>query len=309
MIINTGMRTDIPAYYSKWFLNRIREGYVLVRNPYYPNQVTKYRLTPDVVDVLAFCTKNPEPMLAYMDEIKQYRQFWFVTITPYGKEIEPNVPDKKDVMESFKRLSSIVGSKAVGWRYDPILITEKYNVAYHEKAFESMANNLKGYTNQVVISFIDLYKKTKRNFPEVREVTKEERAQLGKTFVEIGKKYGMTIRTCFEGTDLEQYGVDVSGCMTREVVENAVGTKFKIPKKKNARQGCNCLLGNDIGMYNTCGHLCKYCYANYDKQTVIQNMKRHNPDSPFLVGGVMEGDVISEAKQKSYVSGQLSFEL
>ena len=113
MIINTGCRTDIPAFYSKWLMNRIREGFVLVRNPYNPLSVTKYSLSPDVVDCLAFCTKNPEPMLKYLDEIDKYKQYWFVTITPYGKDIEPNVPDKRQVIESFKKLSNHIGVNAI----------------------------------------------------------------------------------------------------------------------------------------------------------------------------------------------------
>jgi len=113
MILNTGCRTDIPAYYSEWFYNRIKEGYVLTRNPYYPNQVMKYRLDPEVVDCLCFCTKNPEHMLSRMKEIKQFKQLWHVTITPYGKEIEPYVPDKEMVMEAFKKLAGMAGVNAV----------------------------------------------------------------------------------------------------------------------------------------------------------------------------------------------------
>ena len=121
MIIQTGMRTDIPAFYSKWFLNRIKEGYVLVRNPYNESQVTRYRLAPDVVDLIAFCTKNPTPMRPYMNVLKPYGQYWFVTITPYGRDIESNVPDKEKVMDDFKKLSDIVGVDSMGWRYDPMI--------------------------------------------------------------------------------------------------------------------------------------------------------------------------------------------
>ena len=128
MIIQTGMRTDIPAFYSKWFLNRIKEGYVLVRNPYNERQVTRYCLAPDVVDLIAFCTKNPAPMLPYMNVLKPYGQYWFVTITPYGRNIEPNVPDKEKVMDDLKKLSDIVGVDSMGWRYDPILVDDKHSV-------------------------------------------------------------------------------------------------------------------------------------------------------------------------------------
>ena len=116
MILNTGQRTDIPAFYSEWFASRLREGFVCVRNPYNPVQVTRYRLDPSVVDVIGFCSKNPEPMLRYMDLLQNYGQFWYVTITPYGRDIEPNVPDKHHLLGVFQRLSSIVGSRCIGWR-------------------------------------------------------------------------------------------------------------------------------------------------------------------------------------------------
>jgi hypothetical protein len=306
MIINSGMRTDIPAYFSEWFYNRIREGYVLVRNPMYPQQVTRYRLTPDVVDCLCFCTKNPAPMLDRMDEIRAFRQFWFVTITPYGKEIEPNVPEKQQVMDSFRRLSGQVGVDAIGWRYDPIFLTEKYDLDFHIRSFGQMAAYLSGYVDQCVISFLDLYEKTRRNFPEGKAVTKEEQEQIGQAFAAIGDRYGIRIRSCCEGTHLAQFGIDVAGCMTQEVMERAIGITLDVPKSmKTQREGCNCLMGNDIGMYHTCSHGCRYCYANHDQKTVHENVRLHDPLSPFLIGGFREGDQIHEARQESYLDGQL----
>lgn len=309
MIINSGMRTDIPAYYSKWFMNRIREGYVLVRNPYFENQVTRYRLDPEVVDVLAFCSKNPKPMLEHLSELERFHMFWFVTITPYDEDIEPNVPPKEDVMDSFKVISDTLGASSLSWRYDPIFINDKYSVEYHIMAFEDMASYLKGYTNQVVISFIDLYAKTIKNFPEAREVNAEERIQIGKAFAEIGKRHGMVVRSCVEGTYLAPYGIDISGCMTKEILERAVGSELVIPKTRNPRQDCNCVLGHDIGAYNTCGHMCKYCYANYDEEIVRQNMKKHDSDSPFLIGQSMPADEIHEAKQMKYATGQMMLDI
>lgn len=307
MILNTGCRTDIPAYYSNWFYNRVKEGYVLTRNPYRPEQVLKYRLDPSVVDVLCFCTKNPQPMLLRLSELSRFRQFWFVTLTPYGKEIEPNVPNKKAVLESIRQLSTVVGAKAAGWRYDPVFITEKYSVAYHLQAFEKIAAALQNNVNSCVVSFLELYEKTRRNFPAARAVTEQEQRYLIEWFAKIGAKYGIPIRTCCENAALAQYGVDVSGCMTKEVLEAATGCRLAVPKrKKSPRTQCNCLLGADIGMYNTCPHGCVYCYANYDRKTVEQNVKQHNPDSPFLIGGFREGDKIVEVRQESYIDRQLT---
>lgn len=306
MIINTGCRTDIPAYFSEWFFNRIKDGYVYVRNPYYKNQVTKYKLNPDVVDCLVFCTKNPAPILYRINELKQFGQLWFVTITPYGKEIELNVPDKVLVVNNFKRLSKAIGKEKIVWRYDPIFISNKYTLDSHIKSFEKISSKLSGFTNECVISFIDLYEKTKRNFKGVREVTTEEQHILAQEFVRIGKKYNIKIKTCAEGEELAKYGVDCSGCMTKTVIERAIGSNLKIKQKNSARSSCNCLLGNDIGAYNTCDHGCVYCYANYDQKTVINNMKLHNPKSPFLVGGSMDGDIIKDAKQESFIDNQMT---
>ena len=309
MIINTGCRTDIPAFYAKWFMNRIREGYVLVRNPYNPNQVTKYNLSPKVVDCLAFCTKNPEPMLTYLDELDMYKQYWFVTITPYGKDIEPNVPDKKKIMESFKKLSKHIGVDAIGWRYDPIFIGNGFDVNKHVEYFEKMAKELKGYTYNCTISFLDVYEKVKRNAPNINPPTKEEQIEIAKAFSKIGKENNMVIHACCEKTYLSQYGLQCNGCMSQEIVEKAIKKALQPPKRKNLRQECNCLMGNDIGAYNTCGHLCKYCYANANKQFVIENMKKHDNNSPFLIGRSELGDKITEAKQKSWriENEQISF--
>jgi hypothetical protein len=300
------MRTDIPAFYSKWFMNRIREGYVCTRNPYNESQVTKYLLDEKVVDCICFCTKNPLPMLPYLDELKRFNQFWFVTITPYGRDIEPNVPDKGKIIEGFKKLSQAVGIDAVGWRYDPVFYDKTWNRDKHIAAFESMAASLKGYTKTCVISILDLYQKVKRNAPDIYPPEKDEQLILLKEFVRIAKSNGITIKSCYEGQFLSEVGVDCSGCQTQADIERAIGVKLNVPKRKNARGACNCLLGQDIGIYNSCGHLCKYCYANADKQTVLANMRRHSDSSPFLIGGNQPGDKVTVADQRSFIKGQIS---
>lgn len=308
MILQTGQRTDIPAFYTPWLINRLKAGSVCVRNPYNPSAVTRYRISPDVVDLIGFCTKNPAPMLPHMELLRPYGQYWFVTITPYGPEIEPNVPPKEAVMADFRRLSRLVGADCMGWRYDPIFISDDYPLERHLAAFEQMAQTLAGATRTCVISFIDLYEKVKRNFPEVRAVRKDERIQLGKAFAEIGRRCGMTIKACAEGTELAQYGVNCDGCTTLATFETALHCRLKAPKKQSPRSECACYLGADIGAYDTCGHLCRYCYANTDAQAVRQSMRRHDPNSPFLIGGSMPGDVVRDAKQESWIDPQLRME-
>ena len=309
MIINTGQRTDIPAFYAEWFANRLREGFVCVRNPYNRDQVSRYRLDPSVVDVIGFCTKNPAPMFPYMDLLRDYGQFWYVTLTSYGRDIEPNVPDKHRLIGDFKRLSEIVGTDCIGWRYDPIFLSERYTPEYHLHAFEQIAGALSGYTKTVVISFIDLYPKVRRNFPEAREVPKDERLHIGKRIIEIASACGMTVRPCAEGDELAAFGADCSGCMKISDYENAIGKKLIVPQKKGARAECACYLSCDIGAYNTCRHLCRYCYANAEPEKVLEQSCLHDPQSPFLIGNYRDSDIIHDVPQKSWIDGQgtLSF--
>lgn len=309
MVLNTGSRTDIPAYYSEWFYNRVREGSVLVRNPYYPSQVTRYLLNPEVIDIMVFCTKNPLPMLRDSASLKAllstFDTFWFVTITPYEADIEPFVPPKEQVAASFQTLANLTGKQRISWRYDPVFITEKYSVAYHIKQYAAMAKILSKYTSQCVVSFIDLYEKTKKNFHGIRSVTHEEQEQLIEAFSETARAYGLQIHLCCENAALAGENVDADGCMSKAVLEKALGCKLEVPQKKMARAECACLLGADIGAYNTCGHGCLYCYANYDKSTVISNMRKHDPHSPFLIGKQREDDIVKDAVQKSWKNRQL----
>lgn len=305
MIIHTGNRTDIPAFYSKWFINRLKEGYVLVRNPYNENSVTRFTLNPEIVDLIVFCTKNPAPLLPEPDELKAYRQYWFVTITPYGRDIEPAVPEKGKILDSFRRLADEVGSGNTAWRYDPILLNGRYTLEYHIEAFEKMARTLSGYTDTCIISFIDLYEKVKRNFPEAKAVPAEDQITLAKAFAMIGRKYNIRIKSCAEGEHLAAYGIDTSGCMTEEVYNKAVGAKLNLPLIRNNRSTCACYLTNDIGAYDSCMHLCRYCYANSDKEAVRRNFRGHDPASPLLIGHLSKEDKVHEHKGISWIESQL----
>ena len=309
MILNTGQRTDIPAFYSAWLVNRLREGYVLVRSPYDEHLLTRYSLTPDVVDLIGFCTKNPTPMLPHLELLRPFGQYWYVTITPYGRDIEPNVPDKRTALETVCRLSDAVGPHRVGWRYDPILVSPEWTVERHIRCFEKMAAILAGATETAVISFIDLYGKTRRNFPEARAVSREDRLALGEAMAGIARSHGMTLRPCAEGNALSAFGADCRGCMTVAMYERALGRRLRVPVGASARKECACYLGGDIGAYSTCGHLCRYCYANTDARAVRENMKRHDPASPLLIGRPGPGDHIHQARQESWIDPQLMMEL
>ena len=309
MIIQTGNRTDIPAFYADWFANRLREGFVLVRNPFNPQSVTRYILDPSVVDLLVFCSKNPKPLLKYRSLLEPYHQYWFVTITPYGTDIEPNVPDKSLVMDTFRELSSIVGPDCMCWRYDPILVNDGWTVDRHIESFRNMCQTLSGTTRTAVISFIDLYEKVKRNFPEVKTVPIKTQLALTEEFVKIGAKYGMTIKPCGESKVLETVGADCSGCMTQKTFETAVGQNLILPPNPNNRRECACYITGDIGAYNTCRHFCRYCYANADRNAVLCASKMHDPKSPLLIGHVQPEDKISQPKQVSWIDPQMRLKL
>lgn len=308
MIINIGQRTDIPAFYSEWFYNRIKEGYVLVRNPYFPQKIAKYKLQPDIVDCLCFCTKNPIPMLKRIDEINHFRQLWYITITPYEKDIEPYVPHFNKIIKAFIFLSKKVGKKSMFWRYDPIFLNEKYTKIYHYQAFRYLCSHLSSYTNKCIISFIDLYKNTQLNFPNGKEVDLQTQFEMIKTFKTIADEYGIVLYSCCENKAFEDYGICVDGCMTKDLIEKSLDISLNV-KNKNVRSGCSCLLGNDIGVYNSCLHGCLYCYANDNKNLVMHNYKKHDPKSPLLIGHVYSHDIIYDAKQKSYLNNQLSFDI
>lgn len=306
MIINTGQRTDIPAFYSKWFMNRVREGFVMVRNPFYPTIVTKFKLDPKVVDVIGFCTKNPRPMFPYLDELKPFGQFWYVSITAFDKDLEPNVPPIDQVIEDFKYLSKKVGKNAMGWRYTPIIVNDKYTVERHIKTFEYIAKELKDYTTLAVFGFVDIYDKLKRNHPEIKDCSDEDKITIAKAFKEIADKYNLDLRLCSKEKWLSNYGIDVDGCMRLEDYERSIKSSLDIKQKMQARKGyCSCYLSNDIGEYNSCLHLCSYCYANGNKQQIIKNYKNHDDNSPLLIGHLNTNDKIRDAKQISYKNKQL----
>lgn len=305
MIIFASGRTDIPAFYAEWFINRVHAGFVDVRNPYYPQKVTRYALDPKFVDCVVFCTKNPAPMLPYLDELKKFGIYFFVTVTPYEKDIEPNVPEKSKVIDSFAALSEKLGKNRVCWRYDPIFIDSKYSVAFHIRAFKKMCAELSHYTDRCIISFVDLYAKTKKNFPELKEVSESDQKFLAGSFSRIADEYGIEIESCAEKLDLSVYGVKAGECVSKKLIEKITNVRLLFSGKQNLRKHCACLPMRDIAYYNCCPHLCKYCYANYDENLVRKNFSLHNPESSFLIGEARPDDIIKNAKQESFKDKQL----
>lgn len=290
MILNVSGRTDIVAFYTPWFMNRYHEGYLDVRNPFNPKLVSRINFSN--VDLILFCTKNPLPIIDRIKEIDKPIIF-HVTLTPYKKDIEPYVIDKRLVIEGIKRLSGILGSDNVIVRYDPIFLSDSYTLEYHIRAFDKMCKVLKGYVKKIVVSFLDDYKNVRYNmrYLRLRAFTEEDYKQIGLNFSRSAWENGMSVQTCFEERNLVSYGFTRGECLSLSLAEKITGKK---PKKWKARgkKGCNCAEMVDVGVYNTCKHFCKYCYANYDEKMVNVNTLKHDVNSSLLIGRIDIDDVI-----------------
>lgn len=311
MIISASRRTDIPAYYTPWFLNRVREGYVLVRNPMNIHQVSRVSLAPDVVDGIVFWSKNPTPMLSELDALRDYMYYFQFTLTAYGQDIEPNVPDKEKIaIPTFQRLSDTIGPERVIWRYDPIFLSAKYTLDHHIRCFEELAKQLSPYTKQCVISFLDFYRNTARRMSAtgLQDFSADVQCVLAKTFSEIGKKYGLKLATCSEQIDLSAYGIDHAHCIDSGLFEKLLNCPLKLGKDKNQRTECGCMESIDIGAYDTCSHGCLYCYATLSEKNVSTNRKKHIPSSPLLLGELGPEDKVTERKVSSCKVMQMSLD-
>lgn len=309
MILSVSRRTDIPSFYSDWFLERLKEGFVYTRNPMNPKQVSRLELSPETVDCIVFWTKNPEPMLARLPELEPYPYYFQFTLTSYGTDVEANIPHKRDVMiPLFQRLSETIGSKRVIWRYDPILFTKRYTPEYHVKAFRQMAEALRGYTEKCVISFVDTYAKNKKQMEKlgVYELPKGELEAFAKELCDIARENGMVMASCAEQMDLAHCGIAHNACIDKALIEEIIGCKLKGAGDKNQRAECGCMESIDIGTYHTCGNGCVYCYANHSEAQVKQNCAQYDVHSPILCGTIGEDDKVTERRVTSLKEVQFS---
>ncbi|MFQ8706533.1 MAG: DUF1848 domain-containing protein [Thomasclavelia sp.] len=306
MILQVSGRTDICALYPKWFINRLKEGYVLVRNPYNKQQVSYINIDRDVVDCIAFCTKNPSKIIPYLKTIDKlgYKYYFMVTITPYDHDIEPGLPPKLNIMKSFINLSNLIGKERVIWRYDPILLNKRYDLEFHLKMFEKMCQLLFKYTNIVIISYLDIYKNIIGKFSELND---EDINYLSKHLGLIATKYNLQIQTCSEKYNLEKYGIVKGSCIDKQYVEKLLGYSLEINNNQN-RSNCSCIASIDIGAYSSCNHGCTYCYA-CNHNIVKKNMLDHNENSPMLLGTLCDSDKVIKRVVSSNKKRQLQLNI
>ena len=311
MILSASRRTDIPNYYSEWLARRFRAGFLCVRNPMNFRQVSRITLNPNVIDCIVFWTKNPAPMLPYLDEYRRYMYYFQFTLTGYGKDIEPGLPDKRRILiPAFCELADRIERNRVIWRYDPIFLSDHYTLDYHVKAFTRIAEALAGRTRRVVISFLDDYEKTKRNMKgiNIQGLTKEKMRRLAHSFAVIAGRYGMEIQTCAEKIDLSEYGITHGACIDREYIEHLLGCRLRAGKDHGQRPECRCMESVEIGSYHTCRNGCRYCYANFSDGRVQARIRDFDVDSPILCGKMESEDRITERKMKTLRENQMTLE-
>lgn len=300
MIISASRRTDIPAFYSKWFMRRIKDGFVYVRNPMNTHQVSCIPLSPDAVDCIVFWTKNPAPSfidaLPALDDMG-YKYYFQYSITSYNDKIERHIGKKEVQIEKFVRLSDAIGRDKVIWRYDPIFVSEYYDMDYHAKWFEYIASRLAGKTGKCIISFLDRYKKIEKRLDEagIKEPTAMQMLEAGERLAKIAARYSIKIETCCETADLSQFGIEHGHCIDADLISRICGKRFALGKDKSQRQNCGCVESVDIGAYNTCRNGCVYCYATWKENAAPPC----GIDSPILGAPITEKDKITERAAKS----------
>lgn len=289
MILSASRRTDIPCYYTEWFMNRIRSGFVLIRNPWNHAQVSHVPLTPDVVDCIVFWTKDAKNILADLDELDRcgYKYYFQFTLTPYGRSLERNLRPKEEIADTFAGLSKRIGRDRVVWRYDPIILNDTLTVSYHMEQFRKMCGKLSAYTDTVTVSFVDQY--ARRSAPFLRPFTQNEIAELSGFIGKTAREYGLRAAACCENYDLSGFGIEPASCIDPVRIAKICGCPMDLYPDKNQREGCGCCESIDIGAYNTCMNGCVYCYANHAPETTKRRFAAHDPQSGLLSGSVSVG--------------------
>lgn len=308
MIISASRRTDIPAFYSKWFMERIKEGYYIKVNPFNSKQKKVVSLNPEDVDCIVFWTKNPKPMMKHLRELDElgYRYYFQYTLNDYPKPLEPRLPHLNSRLEIFRELSDCIGPEKVIWRFDPIIYSSITPIPYLIDKFSFIAKQLNGYTSRVVISFVDMYGKTKNKFKKIEnehgieffnlqaDSNKREFHKLVSTLSTISRENHLQIFSCAEKVKLDAYGIKHGACIDHQLIRDIFHTDIHVKKDPNQRTECLCSVSEEMGSYDTCKFNCTYCYAVRSEKTVQKNSANHSWNSPLLVGKLEVGEPLYE---------------
>lgn len=308
IIVSASRATDIPAFFAEWFRNRLEAGYLRWTNPFNAKQVqyVSFRQTR----VIVFWSKNPEPLIRYLPELdaKGINYYFQFTLNNYEQEgLEPNVPPLAERVETFKALSERLGRKRVIWRFDPLILTDTLTIERLLDRVANLAELLRKYTEKLVISYADIniYKKVKHNLERghinYREFVPPLMQEVAERLQQLNREWGLKIATCAEDVDLANYGIEHNRCIDDNLMIELFKDDLTLMdfiryrtdifgdltrpylKDKGQRKECGCIVSKDIGMYNTCNHLCTYCYANTSCKAVDNNRMRYNPESEELI--------------------------
>jgi DNA repair photolyase len=251
-----------------------------------PKQVRHVSLAPPNIDCIVFWTKNPAPLLDRLHLLQDYNYYFQFTLTPYNKDIEPNLPSKNQIIDTFLRLSDKIGKKKIIWRYDPILLSERMNMKYHVEHFAGLAKRLSGHTEKCIISFMDMYRhlQGKSASLAIKPPDESEMRVLAEKIAQIASAHNIKVETCAEQAELGDLGINHGKCIDDCLISELTGVNLKIGKDKNQRELCGCVASVDIGEYNTCRHGCRYCYANVSQKKIENNCALHKSESPLLIG-------------------------
>lgn len=292
MIISASRRTDIPAFYAEWFMNRIRAGNCRVPNPYNKDQVSSLSLMPPDVKVIVFWTRHAGPMMKHLRELDErgFHYYFLYTLMANPRLLDPRTPSVEEALRTFCALADIVGPEKVIWRYDPVVLSTMTGVDFHVARFATIAKALKGRTRRVIISLVDVYKSITARLAaleagglQLLSPGGDAIETLARAFAEIAAVNGMEIVSCAEKPDLRPFGIKPGKCIDDEWIQRVFNISVPGRKDPAQREVCGCVTSRDIGMYDTCPFNCVYCYATRSPAAVEANRARHDPASPSLV--------------------------
>ncbi len=296
MIISASRRTDIPAFYAAWFMNRIRAGYCAVPNPFNRKQVAYVSLQPEEVEVIVFWTRHPRPLFPHLAELDKrgYRYYFQYTLMNNPRQIDPKAPPLAASLKTFRDLAERIGPERVIWRYDPIVFSNISGAQFHRETYQHLAQALGGHTRRSVISIVDEYRKTRPRMAELaRQGVKvvpqgdQPAPQLDELMVALARlagENGLEIVSCAEDFDLRPYNISPGKCIDDAYIGKIFGLEVIHKKDPAQRKACGCVVSKDIGMYDSCLFGCQYCYATQSFAKAKMNYEQHNPESPSLVG-------------------------
>jgi len=292
MIISASRRTDVPAFYSNWFMKRIEAGHCDVPNPFNPTQVTEVSLKPEDVDVIVFWTRNASPLMPHIEELdrKGHRYTFLYTMMDNPRPMDPRCPSMKEALGTFKALSDRIGPERVTWRYDPIVFSNATNPEFHKKTYETIAKQLQGYTNRSIISLVTVYRKARQRLTALRQAGIDLMECEGEAFVDLmmfmastARENNMTLLSCAQEGDLAPYGILPGKCIDDGLIREVFGLEVCPTKDPSQRKACGCVVSKDIGMYDSCLYGCVYCYATNSFEKAKENYRNHDPKAESII--------------------------